>query len=305
MFGKNHKTSNDRYSGNPLYEEPRPRSRGRRLLLVVVVMLVLFGTVGVIFIFAPSFQITNVSVPSTLFIKEGAFRAAIDTMLSTRYFGVIPRSSFWALRERAFEQELHALYPFAEFLVQKKYPNELMIALREPIFLFDWVTGDGSEYYVNRDGIIVTALPQRILLTLDRATEKPNEPQILEIPERFIKERNLLFPLVFDPQKRYTGERARVVASRDLLTIIERLPIAFARTTGTLVAYIDLGTRPDHLRIVTEAGWTALWNEQDDSDLQIQRLATLLRGKLNNTDAILEYVDLRFGDRLYYKVKQK
>lgn len=71
------------------------------------------------------------------------------------------------------------------------------------------------------------------------------------------------------------------------------------------MAYIDLGTRPDHLRIVTEAGWTALWNEQDDSDLQIQRLATLLRGKLNNTDAILEYVDLRFGDRLYYKVKQK
>ncbi len=302
MFGRKQKTSYDRYGGNPLYAQPRPPGTARRFVFGSILLFLVIGALSIIFIFSPSFQITNVTVPSTLFITEQKFRSTIDNILSTRYLGIIPRSSFWALRERAFERQLHDIYPYADFLVQKKYPNELAISLREPIFLFDWVTGDGSEYYVNRDGIIVYALPQRILLTLNSITEKPGEPQILEIPERFINERDLLFPLVFDPQKRYTGERARV-ASQGLLNIIERLTIAFARTTGTLVSYVDLGTRPDHLRIVTEAGWTALWNEQDDIDLQIQRLATLLRGKLQGSESKLEYVDLRFGDRLYYKLK--
>ncbi|MBI4276233.1 hypothetical protein HY629_00125 [Candidatus Uhrbacteria bacterium] len=305
MF-RRQKSTRARYGGNPLYQaEPAPWVT-RRFIIDCIALVVVLGAWATTLVVAPYFRIEIVEAPSLLFVSEEETRTAIQRVLHERILGIVPRSSFWTLQPSWLEGRLSREFPFAHFAVTKIYPNMLAVRLREPIVLVDWVTGAGSEYYVDQSGRVVYSVPAPIPLTFavtavaTNATSTPREAPRKALPSSFLKTRPVLFPLVFDATAADAAVGA-VVASPANVRLWQTLQGEFSRLLGVTLATIDVGYRPDHLRLVTEEGWAVFWNEEDDTDVQLQRLAAVFRQKVRDARPQLEYVDLRFGDKVYFK----
>lgn len=308
MFFRKQRTTRARYGGNPLYQdEPTPWIT-RRLGIDCILLVIVLGAWATTLSIAPYFQVTVAEAPTLLFISEEQTRAVIGNVLRERLLGVLPRTSFWVLQTSWLEARLNRAFPFAQFSVSKTYPNLLAVRLREPIVLVDWVTGTGHEYYVDRSGAVVYRAPSAIPLTFALTKETgaaTSTPAVREsaLPTVFIKNRPALFPLVFDPDAPESSIGDHVVSTRSV-ALWQRVDRGFRETLGAPLAYIDVSPLPDHLRLVTEEGWAVFWNEEDDVDAQIQRLAAVLRQKVRDARPQLEYIDLRFGDKVYFKRKK-
>jgi len=56
----------------------------------------------------------------------------------------------------------------------------------------------------------------------------------------------------------------------------------------------------DQLTMVTTQGWYVIFRTTDSANDQIARLALLLQNKITDRDQ-LEYIDLRFGEKTFFK----
>lgn len=89
------------------------------------------------------------------------------------------------------------------------------------------------------------------------------------------------------------------VVSEDVLSSIVNIEGGLGERLGSAVG-IELNE--ERLTVRTEAGPRLYFNLERDVKNQLANLRLLLSDKLSETDLkTLEYVDLRFGNRVYYK----
>lgn len=301
MFFRRHS-----YHGNPLYTAERRKFFSRRFFFDCFLFVVVIGAWVVFVSSTPYFHVQVSEYPDLLFIPKEQARSSIENLLNRRILGLIPRRTFWFLRTDALTHELENAYPFAQFVVRKEYPDRVSIALREPLQLIDLAVGGGKEFYLDRRGIAVYQVPAPLEVTFiatpDRVAGANVQRAASVISAGALKSRSILFPLVV-----YTSEVTPTIGEEvltpALVSLANDLYTSIARHGGVVVSYIDFTTRPDHIDVVTEEGWRILWNEHDDLSSQMTRLATVLREKVRERRPKLEYIDLRFGDRLYLKYR--
>jgi hypothetical protein len=77
-----------------------------------------------------------------------------------------------------------------------------------------------------------------------------------------------------------------------------------AALPSTALSYVSYDSEAlPTLQAYTNIGWYVLFSAEQDLGTQLTAVRRLLEEKIQNDQGKLEYLDVRFGSRLYYKLR--
>lgn len=218
------------------------------------------------------FQVRSLRVQGNVLLS----RAEIESAAA-----VVGSNIFWVDRELVASR-LRALPPVQQVEVGAILPDtvEVSIVERQPAAF--WVSGDQS-YLVDREGVILKAVDGDTQQARACAGQ-PCDPRLALLPT----------VAQLDAQPLEPGDRvdaSALAASARLVTLLSALgvqPLGFewSRAAG--------------LEVPTRDGWRARFDDSGDVERQVAWLR-VIRDELARTRASVQLIDVRFGDRPYFR----
>ncbi len=203
-----------------------------------------------------------------------------------------------AARKNLFDE-----FALDQVTIEKEYPNTLRIDIAQRPFRIYWY--DGKKMFdVDSKGILVkeidpallSSLPEGYLTTTSPApvhtaapTPIPQTPQ--DSGPTFVKESTGI--------ERKVGDS---VLSRTIALSLSKVKDAL-HEKSIETRYILMNPAEVDASIVTTEGWTLHMNLFSDLPTQAKNASILLSQKIKDDRKKLDYIDVRFDNRLYYKIR--
>ncbi len=275
---------------NP-YFQPKRRPRW----IVPVAALVAAGGVGAgawALFASPALAIKTVRVEGNETIAAEDVTSAVWADLDEPAFWLFRRSNRLLFDAKRLTQELQGRFSFADVEVGR-HGSALDVRVRERQSQLLWRSGDAVAL-VDDSGTVIRLLSPDEVAGLSRPDPAPGPGQTLAPIARLKRLR-----LFTDADKAPVSPGTRVLSGKEAagcLAFEQHLldqGIAFTqiqvdRSSGAWMA------------VKTLSGYDILFDPLNDVDGQATRLAALFRDTVKSQTG-LTYVDLRFGDHVYYK----
>lgn len=260
--------------GHKQYQNPYFRHKGFSYLSyfwIVVSVCICIILLFILLLSLPIFKITTVSVSGLNQTTKEEFESHISDYLHQRRSLFFHNTNRFLFSKSTMKIYLDSYYNFEQFQVSLK-KNTLSIDLQERSSQLVWKTTDGL-YLADFNGVIIRQIQQTDpVSSLPVFVDRNNIPvkiggNVLSAEEIF---------KTFEFQKG-----------------LKRLQIQFSETQVDRLAGKWIG-------MLTTNGYTILYDATGDIDAQLKRLEVLQKETLKNIQK-LQYIDLRFGDHVYYK----
>ena len=253
------------------------------ILSIIAGIAVLLVCGGVIFVLrAPRLQIRAVAVAGIQTLDERGVRDRIGLALAGTRAWIFPQSSFFLADTREIASGLAHDFPrIRAVAIAKKFPDKLDIVIIERGFWGIFCNGQhGSSTpvcaYIDPDGIAYEYAPE------------PQGKLIVSIQSDEAGDIALGAPVI-DP--------LIMAAIRGLA---EKIPTAGG---GTIVDF-ELYTRvPSEIRAIAADGFMMIFKREDDYTSTLGVLKRVMDGEIKDRRSRLDYIDLRFGNKVFYKMK--
>jgi hypothetical protein len=115
---------------------------------------------------------------------------------------------------------------------------------------------------------------------------------------------NLIAISFSDPTKSFNA--GDIAISQSQMKFITELHKYFATQAGIHDKLIVIDQPNFAMNVITDEGWYAVFDPDIDLGEQLKSLSSVLAEKFNPDERKnLLYIDARFGDRVFYKTKQR
>lgn len=252
----------------------------------------------------PRARLSEIAVSGLEAISEQSVRDAVARELAGSYAFVIPRGSFFLTRPRTLAAMLERAIPrIKTAAVVKEFPDTLRVsvlerspwgimcqeAIRSEVGGRRSETGTGSE---NPPLSTLHSLPS-VCVYIDE-TGFAFEPAPHSSGSLVIKVRS-------DGPPPAVGAHA---VEPGLMERFRFLGGETERVAGTrVVEYRLLSGVPSEIRTLTEEGFEVIFRRDDDFENVFRVLDRVLRHEIREKRPRLEYIDLRFGNKVFYKLR--
>lgn len=237
------------------------------------VLLISFLGVGLLWAH-PMFQIRNVRIAGIQYTDRDAFSKTIRTYLEEPVFLFFKRQNRFLFNQETLRTRLHESFAFRDLQIQQQGTHVRIQAVERTSQLL-WKTGE-RWFLVDLEGVVIREIAQ---------DEREHLVSIL--------------PLFVDRNDVQIGVGDHVLTSEETEAVfrfhehlktqgIEFVQTEFDRLSGKWVG------------ILTSINYRILFDPSADVDIQAGRLDVLLREKIPDPK-LLQYIDLRFGDHVYFK----
>lgn len=270
----------------------RRQARRRRLGLLALILLFLLVLAALILTFAPFLKIKQVAVTGTQVVDPRSAGELASQILNRRAFFIFPRNHL-------------AWYPAGEITaaLQREFPRllavkmsagldhrlEIAVEERTPLLLLCSPLAEASKcHFVDQTGLAYTRAPlfsPGVFLKWQATTTATSSPfRVAEAPAvRRLLDTKRLFELALE----------EVWPRRFRINEVESLP------AGDYAFIIS-----PRYRLATSSSWRALIDHERPAPELADNLLTALEAVAAGTTTAdtLEYVDLRFGEKVFYKL---
>ncbi|MDP3727545.1 MAG: FtsQ-type POTRA domain-containing protein [bacterium] len=206
-------------------------------------------------------------------------RQAVQGMLEGKFLLVVPRKNFFAVSGERIADELGQRFPeIASVSVDTRFPHRII------------VRAEGRHLwgvYCRREG----ADPPEACAYLDA------EGTAYEELERFS---GWLLPVIYGPAPARLGES---VVPPGMLGFFGDAQAALAGIDAKLLVLSFATATPDDARFSLAEGWYLLVTRSRPVAEWVGTLRTILEREIGARRPELEYVDLRFGTKVFYKFR--
>ena len=259
----------------------RPKYRHRIVPFMITIFLgaVIIG--GIFAVQNPRWQISVVTVRGLRTISELAVHESVGRVLAGSYAWIVPHSFILAVRESTIAAYIQKEFPeIKEIAVHKQFPNRLDIAVTERslwgIFCSD-PAGSASSTCVAMDasGYAYASSPELTGLLVTRVRGDGADVAVGSS--------------AVDPD---TMDRLRILR--------ENLPGAAGSAPVDFQLQRDV---PGEIRVAMPEGYSIIFKHDDDFTNAFRVLKKVLEEEIGDKRAKLDYVDLRFGNKVFYKLK--
>ena len=285
----------------------RTRSRLRALRPLAYVFGVFILLAGAVFFVRSShWRIREIQVEGTESLEKGDIEKFVRGYTSGEYAFLFPKDSFFFLKADALSGEIMRAFPrIAHAEVVKKDTNGILVDIRERALWGVMCNGEkliaeserktasrthtiahenqnneviqsaGSCAYVDTEGFGYESAPRpagNLLLKIK------SDQDALPIPSQLIDSS----------------------LAKDMHFVQEKAPeLAGVRITG----FELLSRVPSEFHARTSEGFLILFKKNDDLAHAFSVLKKVLEREIGNRKTRLEYIDLRFGNKVFYKYK--
>lgn len=242
----------------------------RPVFWLVVFSLIIIFSFFYIFFFYAEFQINSVVVSGNNSVQSETLESIAWNNINKN----ISKSIFLTGAGIISKDILNKFPQIKSAKVSKKFPQTITIQIKERVpFAVFCQTDDKKCFYIDEDGIIFKTLEQ--------------------IPENISIIRQLI-----ESKEVFTGER---VIEKNVIDIISKIKKNLKDNFQIDIKSAMIST-PIRLDIETSENWQIYFNLDSEADLQVAKMNLLLRDEIPaSARKTLQYIDLRFKARAYYK----
>lgn len=289
-----------RYS-NPYF---RPAQNSQKSAGFYYSLLILFTVLAawIYFLFASGiFRITDWEING---LKQYNKQEISDTL--QKFFGkskllIFRYSNIFIFNTNDFKKELSSRFTFQNINIRKYYPHKIIIDLeekKEKLAIYN----KNTIYLVAEDGTVI-----REKEGLNNGTMATGTPSSIDINNIIAdaKTKELpAYPIFYDayyePGKIAAGT---VYPAKKILQITNVFidNVRMRSNIGIKLAGLHKNNASPKIVIYTDNNWKIYLNDTDDGLKQFYKFYTVYNEKIKDGEKILEYIDLRFEDRVYTK----
>ncbi len=251
--------------------------------------------------FSQLFRIEYINVSATG-IDPGYVRTLIFKFMDT-HAGVFSAQNLLFFNTSRASENLAEVVHIDTISFDKKFPKTLHVTITGKPFRAV-VYHQGRFYDLSSQGKILQEIdgsalgPYPVFLT-----QYTNAGGFLRIPKKQASKEALSFPLImFDTSGTSTLSDFQI-DSTTLSAILDSAK-TFTRDTGPIF-FFRVGSEQGNFTAVTFEGWSLRLSSGENIRDQWQRLQTFLTSIDKTARKSLDYIDLRFGNRVYYKPKMQ
>ncbi len=257
-----------------------------KMALFAGVFLFLSAGVSALF-YVPKFRVQNVSVRGNAVLSGNEIAAEVSDALNGRYYGIFPRGNILLVPKEEIISRLLSAFPrIKKVSLDRDFPDSLIVNIteRKPAALF---CGEEPEE---------PASPP----TSPSPGGNQSEP---EGGCSFIGEDGAVFEKAADfsgsVYVKFYGKK-----NTKKVPFFEKLARFAAAASGEGADISKVVFGKDALReFYSSEGWRVLLNEGDDFEKAAANLKLALEEQIKEKRKNLDYIDLRFGKKVYYKFK--
>jgi hypothetical protein len=269
------------YHKTVLKTEEKPAKKGTRInwkliILLTALAIVLVGSVFIIRL--PSWQVKDVEVAGAQVADPGDVKEFIQNELKGNKLFFLPRTSIVLVPERSLEKKLKEQFPrFQTVSVSRKSFSALTVTVSEYQGIYLWCVDDNTCYFMDEKGIAFAPAPYFS---------------------------GSAYPKIF------VGEAHEVPFQALSAAQLEMTQLLLTRLPAISIIPTEFHYLSDHKLEVhfNHDGHQAMliFDPTTDTLQALQALFTGLRTnplatKFRDSGEVLEYIDLRFSNRVVYK----
>ena len=214
----------------------------------------------------------------------------ISQQFEKNRFGIFSQRQLLFFSKRQALRTIEQSLTVENIKITKDYPATIAVAVQEKTSTLVWVTG-GKQYYLGNEGQVI----REVELSDITVAAGEEQTQIIRVGKAGDQ-----IPVVYDQESR-TLEPGQLFVHKELVDFILLLQAGIMSGTDLDVSHYTIDRlNSDQLTMVTTQGWYVIFRTTDSANDQIARLALLLQNKITDRDQ-LEYIDLRFGEKTFFK----
>lgn len=275
---------------NPLFtKKERSTSYQKFLFPGIVVTFCLLGTF--VLLRHDLFRYKHVEIIGTEYLSHELLESEITSYVDDSVKLFFRRSNQFLFSSDVLTERLQSEFALADVLVSTQ-EDTIYIQLAERTSNLIWIS-NAVAYVADLDGVISREIPNEQLTLAFNTPEGDEELVTKEI--RQLRE----LPLFYDLNDINVSTGDVVLKPEEVENILrlheglDQQEIPYKRTEIDRLA-------GKWMRIVTVDGYGILFDALGDIDTQLANLSVVLNEQVGDRTK-LEYIDLRFGDRVYFK----
>lgn len=277
---------------------PPPRSFKKRVFIFAGAIIFLAILLGVFLLLRhPRLQIHSIAILGTETIPEGEVQEMILEMLRDNFLFLFPRSSFFLFSgENISKNLLHRFPKIHKLSLQRQFPDILNIQIKErklwAIACDTSGESDGlSEKYV-----------------VEEPSEKDSNVTCVYVDTDGIAYENaprsvgaLITKMDIDGKDLKLGAS---ILDAKFIERIEAIRRSLAQNLNLdIIGYEYFASLSKELAVVTSEGFSIHINHGDDIEQISSILKTLFDEEIKEKRSRLDYIDARFGNKVFYKLQ--
>jgi len=228
------------------------------------------------FLISDSFEIREVNISGFKAVSEEQILGTVNNVLGEKKFGFLRSANYFLLSKEKLQSNMLISLPKIRAVdIKKVDKNVLEIYVQEREVAGVWC-GDNECFYFDKEGVIFEQAPRSFgSLMVSVTDERDIEPNLGDV-------------VLEAAQVNLVQEAHRLLGNN--------FPFGIR---GIIIT-------PDaEFEILTSQNWRILLNKNEDIEYQLSNLKYVLDEEVGIRRDELEYVDLRLGNRVYYKYKGK
>ncbi len=262
---------------NPFFrrKEKINKTNGLKIKIISTLIILLICVIFWGLYFSTFLKITEISIAGAGRVSNEVIYEFAEEQVRAKKFFILPQKNLFLFDRKKFSELLLQKYRFENVSVAKKWPHKLEITIKEKPFVCVWNEKD-KYYYADIDGFILEEInswdvkKKKIPLIRNESEQKISNYEI-QVDKEYLKYAQELFEKISDK--------------------------SFGINTEKFIIDEDADT----IKIKTEEGIKISFSTKRNFNEQIEKLLVVKREKLKDDFNNKEYIDLRFGDKVYYK----
>ncbi|MBI2551412.1 hypothetical protein HYV73_03665 [Candidatus Uhrbacteria bacterium] len=244
-------------------------------LVPTAAMFFLFLLAGMgVFLSHPTFQISEVLYEGVEEIPQDLLQEKVEHYLDSRFLLVFPQRNYWLFSQTKLASALKDVFSVRGLLIERE-DHRLTIRISERHKAYRWQSA-GVIFDVDGDGIVIRE-------------EREGEAE----------EGGGGSPLFIDANNVSVQVGSAVLKPEEIMarkSIEEMCQLLGIQTTSTIIDRVTGSL----MRVSTVDGYELFFTPTDDIQKQLRLLQTVYTHEITDPSK-LSYIDVRFGDRVYYK----
>lgn len=267
---------------NPFFEKKR-KSKNTGLVFdffekvkyFILSLIILIISISAFLLFSSLFSINEIEVNGSGRIDKEEIKKIADMQINSNYVKIFSQKNIFIFNTNKFKGELESRYAFNSLTVSKKYPHKLVISFKEKTYAFI-LNEDNKFYYADQEGSIIEEvspleITNKAYLIINNESDQKILNKYISFNKEYINYALNLFALMKKNEDQF--KISQIIVDNDLKTI----------------------------KVALENGPKVFFNTEKDAVEQISKLLIIKLEKIKNDFAKKEYIDLRYGDSVYYR----
>lgn len=255
------------------------RARMRRVFFRFGAVCLLGGGSILFLLLSPRLQFTSISLSGNTSVSSEEILRTADRFLTEHVWLFFPRRNIFLFRPGAFEAHIRKQIPrVGQADVSRSFSRELVLNISErALWGLYCKTATADCYYIAEDGVLAAQVPDLTGNAMIRIVDRRTKSALFLLGDTALSESDMTF-------------------LRD--------------TAGFLESRYHVGVREiivgrefqDQTELITSERWRILYDARTNKERALANLALALDQRITNR-AELEYIDIRFEGKVFYKKK--